>query len=87
MRLSVCSRARLSPREREVMECLIQGRLNKQIAEDLEISQKTVKAHRGRVMEKMEVHSVAQLVHLCETAGILARQSASDRLGPAPDRL
>lgn len=79
--------SRLSSREREVMEYVIRGRLNKQIAGDLGISQKTVKAHRGRVMEKMEVRSIAELVHLCERAGILASRPASDRSGPAPARL
>lgn len=58
--------ARLSPREREVMAHVVAGRLNKQIAADLGIAEKTVKVHRGRVMAKMEVRSVAQLVHLCD---------------------
>jgi FixJ family two-component response regulator len=62
--------ARLSRREREVMDHVIRGELNKQIADRLAISLKTVKAHRARVMEKMEVHSVALLVSLCEKAGI-----------------
>lgn len=62
--------SRLTAREREVMEQVALGRLNKQIAADLGISLKTVKVHRARVMEKMEVRSVAALVHLCETAGI-----------------
>lgn len=56
----------LSPREREVMEHVIEGRLNKQIAADLGISEKTVKVHRGRAMAKMQVRSVAELVHLCD---------------------
>lgn len=56
----------LSPREREVMNQVIVGRLNKQIAADLGIAEKTVKVHRGRVMAKMQVHSVAELVHLCD---------------------
>jgi FixJ family two-component response regulator len=73
--------ARLSSREREVMELVIAGRLNKQIAYDLGISEKTVKAHRGRVMEKVEVRSVAELVRLCETAGIPPRLN-----GPSPSR-
>lgn len=62
--------ALLSSREREVMEHVIRGRLNKQIAADLGITEKTVKVHRGRLMEKMEVGSVAELVHLCESVGI-----------------
>ena len=70
--------ARLSAREREVMECVIAGRLNKQIAFDLGISEKTVKAHRGRVMEKAEVRSVAELVRLCETVGIQPRATGGN---------
>jgi FixJ family two-component response regulator len=60
----------LSCREREVMEHVIRGRLNKQIAGDLGIAEKTVKVHRGRVMHKIGVRSVAQLVRLCEELGI-----------------
>jgi FixJ family two-component response regulator len=48
------------------MELVVKGRLNKQIAGDLAISEKTVKVHRGRVMKKVGVRSVAQLVHLCD---------------------
>lgn len=59
----------LTPREREVMEQVIAGRLNKQIAADLRISEKTVKAHRGRAMEKMGVRTVAALVHAWYAAG------------------
>jgi FixJ family two-component response regulator len=62
--------ALLTPREREVMGHVIMGRLNKQIAADLGISLKTVKAHRARVMEKMDAKSVAALVDLCRTAGV-----------------
>jgi FixJ family two-component response regulator len=62
--------ARLSAREQEVLEHILLGRLNKQIAYDLGIVEKTVKAHRGRVMEKMEVATVAELVHLCDAVGI-----------------
>lgn len=61
---------RLSPREREVMDQVIQGRLNKQIASTLGIGVKTVKVHRGRAMLKMKVRSVAELVHLCDTLGV-----------------
>jgi FixJ family two-component response regulator len=56
----------LTPREREVMDHVILGRLNKQIAIDLDITEKTVKVHRGRAMKKMGVRSVAALVHLCD---------------------
>lgn len=61
---------RLSVREREVMDHVIAGRLNKQIAADLGIAEKTVKVHRGRVMNKMGVRSVAQLVRLCDAIGV-----------------
>jgi FixJ family two-component response regulator len=60
----------LTPREREVMIHVIAGRLNKQIAGDLGTVEKTIKVHRGRVMEKLGVRSVADLVRLAEKAGI-----------------
>jgi FixJ family two-component response regulator len=62
--------AMLTPREREVMTHVIAGRLNKQIAGDLGTVEKTVKVHRGRVMNKLGVRSVADLVRLAEKAGI-----------------
>ena len=65
--------ARLSPREHEVLNHVIAGSLNKQIAQSLGITLKTVKVHRAHVMQKMEVNSVAALVQLCEAA----RTSAS----------
>jgi RNA polymerase sigma factor (sigma-70 family) len=52
----------LTPREREVLELIVAGRLNKQIADDLGISIKTVEVHRARVMEKMGADSLAELV-------------------------
>lgn len=64
--------ATLSKRECEVLKHVIDGRLNKQIADDLGISIKTVKVHRGHVVEKMAVNSLAELVHLCELASQLA---------------
>ena len=62
--------AQLSAREREVMAHVIRGRLNKQIAYDMGIALKTVKVHRGRVMAKMQVRSVAELVRLCDRLGL-----------------
>jgi FixJ family two-component response regulator len=62
----------LTPREHEVMTYVITGMLNKQIAAKLTISEETVKIHRGRVMKKLEIESVAELVRLCEKAGIPA---------------
>jgi FixJ family two-component response regulator len=65
--LELASRlARLSAREYEVMRHVVAGRLNKQIAGDLSIAEKTVKVHRGRVMAKMQAKSLAELVHLCD---------------------
>jgi RNA polymerase sigma factor (sigma-70 family) len=61
--------ATLTPREREVLEHVISGQLNKQIAADLGTVEKTVKVHRARVMAKMKVQSVAELVRLAERAG------------------
>ncbi len=58
--------ASLTPREREVLLYVAAGRLNKQIAADLGTSEKTVKVHRARVMEKMEVSSLAELARLAE---------------------
>ena len=60
--------ASLTPREREVLDHIVTGQLNKQIAADLGIVEKTIKVHRARVMEKMRVTSVAELVRLVEQA-------------------
>lgn len=54
----------LTPREREVLQEIVSGRLNKQIAHRLGAAEKTIKVHRGRVMQKMGVRSVAELVTL-----------------------
>jgi len=62
--------AELTAREMDVMRHLITGALNKQIGGELDIAEKTVKVHRGRVMEKMGVTSVAELVRLCAAAGV-----------------
>lgn len=55
---------RLTPREREVLAMVVEGRLNKQIAGDLGIAEKTIKVHRARVMHKLGVRTVADLVRL-----------------------
>ena len=60
----------LTPREREVLELVVSGKLNKQIAGDLGITEATVKMHRAHVMEKMKVQSVAELTRLTERFGI-----------------
>jgi FixJ family two-component response regulator len=64
--------ARLTPREREVLEHVIDGKLNKQIAGALGTVEKTVKVHRGRMMSKLGIRSVADLVRLAGRAGIAA---------------
>jgi len=60
---------KLTPREREVMSLVVRGLLNKQIAFDLGTVEKTIKVHRARVMEKMQVESLAELVRLSEKIG------------------
>jgi FixJ family two-component response regulator len=60
----------LTPREFEVMQLVIRGMLNKQIAGELGTAEKTVKVHRGRVMQKLGVTSVADLVRLAERASV-----------------
>lgn len=69
--------ARLTPREREVFELVIRGKTNKQVAVVLGATERTIKAHRHRVMEKMQVQSLAELVSLAERAGILRDSTAS----------
>lgn len=60
----------LTPREFEVMQLVITGMLNKQVGSELGMAEKTVKVHRGRVMQKLGVASVAKLVRLVATAGV-----------------
>jgi len=63
--------SRLTAREQQVLERIVAGRLNKQVADDLGISIKTVEAHRANIMEKLEVSSVADLIKVA----LAARQS------------
>ena len=65
----------LTPREREVMGLVVTGLLNKQIAGELDISETTVKKHRGQVMRKMKSDSVAELVTLAARLGVATRKS------------
>ena len=62
--------ATLTVREREVLEHVVAGKLNKQTAADLGTVEKTIKVHRARVMQKMNVQSLAELVRLSESAGV-----------------
>lgn len=67
----------LTPREHQVMEQVIHGRLNKQIAVGLGTGEKTVKVHRARVMSKMGAHSVAELVQLAARVGVAIEPALS----------
>jgi len=62
--------ATLTPREREVLEHVVTGKLNRQIAADLGTAEQTVKVHRAHMMQKIRVRSVAELVRLTERCGI-----------------
>ncbi|MDF1552910.1 MAG: response regulator transcription factor [Deferrisomatales bacterium] len=64
----------LTPREREVFERVVSGALNKQIAYDLGVGEKTIKVHRGKVMGKMGAESLAHLVRMAQTLGVGADQ-------------
>lgn len=61
---------KLTPREYEVLKHLIAGLLNKQVASELNISERTVKAHRKQILDKMDIKSMAELVRLTEKIGI-----------------
>jgi FixJ family two-component response regulator len=67
---------RLTPREREVLDLVVAGKMNKQIAGQLGTAEQTVKQHRGRVMRKLEVDSVADLVRVVERASGHAQSGA-----------
>ena len=64
--------AALTPRERQVFELVIRGNTNKRIARALGATERTVKAHRHKVMEKMQVQTLAELVSLAERVGVCA---------------
>jgi FixJ family two-component response regulator len=65
----------LTPREREVMTHVVKGMLNKQVAAELGTTEKTIKVHRGHIMQKMKARSLADLVRTAERLGILSRTS------------
>ena len=73
--------ASLTPREREVFELVIRGQTNKQVANKLGATERTIKAHRHRVMEKMHVRTLAELVSVAERIGILNGMSGSGHSG------
>jgi FixJ family two-component response regulator len=63
--------ASLTPRERQVYDLIVRGKINKQIAHELGTTERTVKAHRHQVMAKMQVRSLAELVSIAERIGTL----------------
>jgi RNA polymerase sigma factor (sigma-70 family) len=63
--------ATLTQRERQVFDLIVRGKINKQIAHQLGTTERTVKAHRHQVMEKMQVHSLAELVSIAERLGMI----------------
>ena len=65
----------LTPRQREVMACMVAGRLNKQIAGELGTSEATVKTHRQQVMAKMRAESLADLIRIADQLGLLPPKS------------
>jgi FixJ family two-component response regulator len=73
--------ATLTPREREVFELIVRGNTNKQAGNVLGATERTIKAHRHRVMEKMQVQSLAELVSLAERAGVLGNSPGSRQPG------
>ena len=77
----------LTPRERQVFERVARGRLNKQIAYELGSTERTVKAHRRNLMEKLGIEFLTELVLIAERLGMLARPASSNGQGgaaPAP---
>ena len=60
----------LTPRERDVLEALTSGKLNKQIAADLGVVEQTVKFHRSRIMDRMQAKTIAELMHIAARLGI-----------------
>jgi len=70
--------ARLTPRETQVFELVVQGKINKQIGQQLGTTERTIKAHRHRVMEKMGVQSLAELVSIAGRLDVLTRLSESN---------
>ena len=68
--------AALTPREQDVMRQVVSGRLNKQVAGDLNLSEARVKALRGQVMRKMQVETLAELVRMADRLGIAAAKQA-----------
>jgi FixJ family two-component response regulator len=78
----ICERVKsLTLREQEVLEYVVAGQLNKQIAAALGVAEKTIKVHRARVMQKMQAATFADLVRMAGKAGIPSERYQRDRLG------
>ncbi len=73
--------AKLTPRERQVFDLIVRGKINKQIAHELGTTERTIKAHRQQVMEKAKVQSLAELVSIAERLGLLSQSSEADDRG------
>lgn len=71
--------AALTPRERQVFDLIVRGKINKQVAYELGTTERTVKAHRHQVMEKMQARSLAELVSIAERLGMLDPRSDARR--------
>ena len=71
----------LTPREHQVFDLVVQGKINKQIAQRLGTTERTIKAHRYKVMEKMGVQSLAELVSIAARLGVLQRLSGEVQQG------
>jgi RNA polymerase sigma factor (sigma-70 family) len=71
--------ATLTPRERQVFDFMVRGKISKQIGHELGITERTIKAHRHQVMEKMRVNSLAELVSIAERLGLLDPDGETDR--------
>jgi|SRR5262249_21552952 len=67
----------LTPRERQVLELVVRGLLNRQIAAQLGTAEKTIKIHRGRVMQKMQARSIADLVHMAARVNLATGSDAT----------
>lgn len=70
----------LTPRERQVFERVARGRMNKEIGRELGATERTIKAHRANIMDKLQIASVAELVLIAERVGVLIEQPAEIRL-------
>lgn len=70
---------RLTPRERQVFERVARGKMNKEIARELGATERTIKAHRSNIMDKLRIASIAELVLIAERLGVLVEQPAEIR--------